>query len=313
MYDRQQRRRDPRRADLLGGAGRRRRGQGRRRSSTSTSAPPPPTLTGKSVQQVHVPLRLRHLDAGQRHRHRGHRGRRARTGTSSTPTTPSARTCRSPSPPRSRPPAARSSASDPTPFPNDNFSTFLLKAPTLNPKPDVLGTMQAGGDLVNLVKQYNEFKLRDKGIGLAVGLMFITDIHSLGADALAGTTFTDAWYWNFDAAEPRLGRPVPGQDRHPADVRPRGQLLGGDAVPRGGAGGRHRRRRRGRQAARGQEGQRRLPAQRQDPRRGPPRHPRRVPGRGEAGERGQRAVGLREDRQDHPGRRRYGRSDATAA
>jgi len=90
-------------------------------------------------------------------------------------------------------------ASDATPFPNDNFSTFLLKAPTLNPKPDVLGTMQAGADLVNLVKQYNEFKLRDKGVGLAVGLMFLTDIHSLTPDALAGTTFTDAWYWNFDA------------------------------------------------------------------------------------------------------------------
>jgi branched-chain amino acid transport system substrate-binding protein len=88
---------------------------------------------------------------------------------------------------------------DATPFPNDNFSTFLLKAPTLSPKPDVLGTMQAGGDLVNLVKQYNEFKLRDKGVGLSVGLMFLTDIHSLTPAALAGTTYTDAWYWNFDA------------------------------------------------------------------------------------------------------------------
>ena len=88
---------------------------------------------------------------------------------------------------------------DATPFPNDNFSTFLLKAPTLNPKATVLGTMQAGGDLVNLVKQYNEFKLRDKGVGLAVGLMFLTDIHSLTPAALAGTTYTDAWYWNFDA------------------------------------------------------------------------------------------------------------------
>ncbi|TCB96041.1 ABC transporter substrate-binding protein [Micromonospora zingiberis] len=87
---------------------------------------------------------------------------------------------------------------DPTPFPNDNFSTFLLKAPTLDPKPDVLGTMQAGADLVNLVKQYNEFKLREKGVGLSVGLMFLTDIHSLTPAALAGTTYTDAWYWNFD-------------------------------------------------------------------------------------------------------------------
>lgn len=90
-------------------------------------------------------------------------------------------------------------AKEATPFPNDNFSTFLLKAPSLNPKPDVLGTMQAGADLVNLVKQYNEFKLRDKGVALSVGLMFLTDIHSLTPDALAGTTYTDAWYWNFDA------------------------------------------------------------------------------------------------------------------
>ncbi|HST85556.1 MAG TPA: ABC transporter substrate-binding protein, partial [Kineosporiaceae bacterium] len=90
--------------------------------------------------------------------------------------------------------------SDPAPFPNDNFSTFLLKAPGLKPKPEVIGTMQAGGDLVNLVKQYNEYKLKSKGIGLAVGLMFITDIHSLGSDALAGTKFTDAWYWNASPA-----------------------------------------------------------------------------------------------------------------
>jgi branched-chain amino acid transport system substrate-binding protein len=85
---------------------------------------------------------------------------------------------------------------DPTPFPNDNFSTFLLKAPGLNPKPQVLGAMQAGGDLVNVVKQYNEYGLKKKGIGLAVGLMFLSDIHSLGPDALAGTKFSDAWYWN---------------------------------------------------------------------------------------------------------------------
>jgi branched-chain amino acid transport system substrate-binding protein len=90
--------------------------------------------------------------------------------------------------------------SDGTPFPNQSgdYSTQLLKAPTLTPKPDTIGVMQAGADLVNVVKQYNEFKLRDQGINLAVGLMFITDIHSLTPDALAGTTFTEAWYWNFD-------------------------------------------------------------------------------------------------------------------
>lgn len=83
-------------------------------------------------------------------------------------------------------------------FPNTSgdFSSQLLQAPAA--KPDVLGTMHAGGELVNLVKQYNQFQLKQKGIALSVGLMFITDIHSLGPDALAGTRFTDAWYWNFD-------------------------------------------------------------------------------------------------------------------
>jgi branched-chain amino acid transport system substrate-binding protein len=83
-----------------------------------------------------------------------------------------------------------------TPFPNDNFATFITKA--ASSKPDVVGIMAAGGDLVNFVKQYNQAGMADKA-KLAVGLMFITDIHSLGVDQFQGTTFTDAWYWNFDA------------------------------------------------------------------------------------------------------------------
>ncbi|GAA0240628.1 ABC transporter substrate-binding protein [Cryptosporangium japonicum] len=85
----------------------------------------------------------------------------------------------------------------PTPFPNENFATFLTKAGSTNP--DVIGTMHAGGDLINLVKQFNDSGLKEKGIELAVGLMLITDIHSLGVDQFAGTMFTDAWYWNMDA------------------------------------------------------------------------------------------------------------------
>ena len=83
-----------------------------------------------------------------------------------------------------------------TPFPNDNFATFLTKA--ANSDPDVIGTMHAGGDLINFVKQFNEAGLRERGIELAVGLMFITDIHSLGVKQFEGTQFMDAWYWNYD-------------------------------------------------------------------------------------------------------------------
>jgi branched-chain amino acid transport system substrate-binding protein len=90
--------------------------------------------------------------------------------------------------------------SDATPFPNEteDFSTFLIKARTLAPRIQVLGAMQAGQDLVNLVKQYNEFGLRKQGINLAIGLLFLTDIHSLTPVALEGTLFTTAWYWNMD-------------------------------------------------------------------------------------------------------------------
>jgi branched-chain amino acid transport system substrate-binding protein len=91
--------------------------------------------------------------------------------------------------------------SDPTPFPNEteDFSTFLIKARTLRPGGvNVLGAMQAGQDLVNLVKQYNEFGLRQQGINLAIGLLFISDIHSLTPAALEGTLFTTPWEWTLD-------------------------------------------------------------------------------------------------------------------
>jgi branched-chain amino acid transport system substrate-binding protein len=83
-----------------------------------------------------------------------------------------------------------------SPFPSDNFATFITKAGDGNPQ--VVGTMHAGGDLINFVKQFNQSPLKGQ-TQLAVGLMFITDIHSLGVDQFAGTQFTDAWYWNFDA------------------------------------------------------------------------------------------------------------------
>src|SRR5438094_3511693 len=88
--------------------------------------------------------------------------------------------------------------SDGSPFPNQtgDFSQLLLKAGQL--KPQVLGAMQAGGDLVNVVKQYNEFKLKDQGIKLAIGLLFDTDITALGADAFAGVVYTTPWVWSMD-------------------------------------------------------------------------------------------------------------------
>lgn len=90
-------------------------------------------------------------------------------------------------------------AADASPFPNpgNDFAPFLLKAPSL--KADVLGVMNVGGELVNVVKQYNELKLKDQGVKLAIGLLFDTDIRSPGADAFAGALYTTPWFWNLDA------------------------------------------------------------------------------------------------------------------
>src|SRR3989475_4786206 len=51
---------------------------------------------------------------------------------------------------------------DRSPLPNQtgDLSNLLFKAGSF--KPQVLGAMQAGGDLVNVVKQYNQFKLKDQ-------------------------------------------------------------------------------------------------------------------------------------------------------
>jgi len=89
-------------------------------------------------------------------------------------------------------------AADGSPFPNQtgDYSNLLIKASSV--KPDVLGVMHAGGDLVNVVKQYNQFKLKDQGIKLSIGLLFDTDITALGPDAFAGATYTTPWVWTMD-------------------------------------------------------------------------------------------------------------------
>jgi branched-chain amino acid transport system substrate-binding protein len=89
-------------------------------------------------------------------------------------------------------------ATDGSPFPNQtgDFSNLLIKAS--NAKPEVLGAMQAGGDLVNVVKQFNQFKLKDQKITLAIGLLFDTDIAALGPDAFAGVVYTTPWLWTMD-------------------------------------------------------------------------------------------------------------------
>lgn len=82
------------------------------------------------------------------------------------------------------------------PLNTTDFSSYLLKAQASKAK--VLGLANAGGDLINSVKQANEFGLTQSGQKLAGLLVFITDVHSLGLQATQGMYLTEGFYWDLD-------------------------------------------------------------------------------------------------------------------
>lgn len=80
------------------------------------------------------------------------------------------------------------------PFPNQDFSSFLLQAQGSGA--DVIGLANAGGDTVNAIKQAAEFGITQSGQSLAALLMFVTDVHSLGLETAQGLQLTEAFYWD---------------------------------------------------------------------------------------------------------------------
>lgn len=84
------------------------------------------------------------------------------------------------------------------PFPNDDFSAFMLKIRNTTPKPDVISLIESGTDLTNAVNAYREFGLAEQGIALTVGALFLTDIDSVGPEAVEGSIQATPWYWNMD-------------------------------------------------------------------------------------------------------------------
>ena len=85
-----------------------------------------------------------------------------------------------------------------TPFPNTDFSSFLLQAQASGAK--VIGLANAGNDTVNAIKQAHEFGLDKSGQTLTGLLTVISDIHSLGLETAQGLIITDSWYWDMNDA-----------------------------------------------------------------------------------------------------------------
>ncbi len=83
-----------------------------------------------------------------------------------------------------------------TPFPGQDFSSFLLQAQASKAK--VSGLANAGGDTINSIKQAAEFGITKGGQNLAGLLVFITDVHSLGLATAQGLVLTESFYWDLN-------------------------------------------------------------------------------------------------------------------
>ncbi len=83
-----------------------------------------------------------------------------------------------------------------TPFPGQDFSSFLLQAQASKAK--VIGLANAGGDTINSIKQAAEFGIVKGGQNLAGLLVFLPDIHGLGLNTAQGLVLTETFYWDLN-------------------------------------------------------------------------------------------------------------------
>ncbi|GJD53669.1 hypothetical protein OPKNFCMD_6446 [Methylobacterium crusticola] len=96
-----------------------------------------------------------------------------------------------------------------------DYSTYLLAAQSSGA--DTIGLALGGSDLVNCLKQINEFGL-DATMKLPALVMFLNDIHAVGLGTMRGLLHTSSFYWDRDARSraftrrvlPRMGGAYPG-------------------------------------------------------------------------------------------------------
>ena len=82
------------------------------------------------------------------------------------------------------------------PFPTSDFSSFILQAQSSGA--DVVALANAGADTTNAITTANEFGLTQSGQTLAALLLFLTDVHALGANTAQGIQLTTGWYWDMN-------------------------------------------------------------------------------------------------------------------
>jgi branched-chain amino acid transport system substrate-binding protein len=86
---------------------------------------------------------------------------------------------------------------DMVPFPNDDFSSYLLKAQSEGAQG--IAILESGQDLRNAVKQVREFGLLADGkMQVVPGQMNYSDVRATGIATWSGITAGEIWYWNYD-------------------------------------------------------------------------------------------------------------------
>jgi branched-chain amino acid transport system substrate-binding protein len=79
------------------------------------------------------------------------------------------------------------------PLNTSDFSSYLLQAQASGAK--VVAFANSGGDMINAIKQANEFGLTNKQTMVSL-LVFISDVHSMELQAAQGLKFVTAFYWD---------------------------------------------------------------------------------------------------------------------
>jgi branched-chain amino acid transport system substrate-binding protein len=85
-----------------------------------------------------------------------------------------------------------------------DFSSLLVQAQASKAK--IIGLANAGGDIINAIKQAGEFGIVAGGQNLAAIVMFISDVHSLGLKVAQGLIVTEAYYWDMNDDTRAFGR-----------------------------------------------------------------------------------------------------------
>lgn len=88
------------------------------------------------------------------------------------------------------------------PLGTTDFSSFILQAQASGAK--LVALTLNGPELVNALKQIQEFGLIDQGQKVAVSVLHQSDARSIGLDTLKGIQFASPWYWNADEPSRRF-------------------------------------------------------------------------------------------------------------